>query len=436
MDYADILHILSLDPKLKGIRIMKMIIKLCFFVSGFFLLSSLYSCGNNKPEGPADQANFNFPNDEYEAWFGGPEYYSKWSNGPSSDPDYFPIAVWLQSPGNAIKYKNIGINLYIGLWQGPTESQLSELTAAGMNVIAAQNSTALNSQFNRVIKGWSHQDEPDNAQPDGTGGYGPCVSPGEIQSLYYKMKTADSSRPVYLNLGQGVANDEWPGRGSCSGQNDDYPEYIAGADIISFDIYPAVSTRANVSGNLWLVALGVERLRQWADYSKPVWVWLETTHISNPNVRPTPHQIQAEVWMALIHGAMGIGYFAHEFTPSFIEAGLLAYSDITDAVREINKQIQSLAPVLNSQTVINGVSVGSSNSVVPIATMLKRFKNSTYLFTVAMRDATTTGTFTLTNIPETATLEVLGENRQLQITNGVVSDHFKGYDVHLYRIDH
>jgi hypothetical protein len=53
-----------------------------------------------------------------------------------------------------------------------------------------------------------------------------------------------------------------------------------------------------------------------------------------------------------------------------------------------------------------------------------------------MRDATTTGTFTLIKMPETATLEVLGENRQLQITNGVVSDHFKGYDVHLYRIDH
>ena len=29
------------------------------------------------------------------------------------DPTYFPIAVWLQSPENADKYQDIGINLYV-----------------------------------------------------------------------------------------------------------------------------------------------------------------------------------------------------------------------------------------------------------------------------------------------------------------------------------
>ena len=39
--------------------------------------------------------------DEYLPWEGGPAYYAKWANGPRSDPDSFPIAVWLQSPNNA-----------------------------------------------------------------------------------------------------------------------------------------------------------------------------------------------------------------------------------------------------------------------------------------------------------------------------------------------
>jgi len=415
---------------------MKMMTTFFCFVSGFFLFICQFSCDMNRPEDSTNQSIHYFPEDEFEAWFGGPDYYSQWSNGPSSDSGYFPIAVWLQSPRNAAKYKAIGINLYIGLWQGPTETQLAELSASGMNVIASQNSIAINSTNRYIIKGWAHQDEPDNAQPDGKGGYGPCVSPVQIQDIYKNMKSTDSSRPVYLNLGQGVANKEWPGRGSCSGRDEDYPQYIAGADIISFDIYPAVSQRQNVSGNLWLVAYGVERLRQWAEYSKPVWVWLETTHISNPGVRPTPHQIRAEVWMALIHGARGIGYFAHEFEPGFVEAGLLAYADISQAVSEINHQILSLAPVLNSRMVVNGASVRSSQSDVPIATMLKRRVNSTYLFTVAMRNAATNGTFNLKNIPEKATVEVIGEDRQLQITNGVFSDQFKGYDVHLYRIQY
>ncbi len=40
-------------------------------------------------------------------------------------PAIFPIAVWLQDPANAAKYKSAGINVYVGLWQGPTEEQIS-----------------------------------------------------------------------------------------------------------------------------------------------------------------------------------------------------------------------------------------------------------------------------------------------------------------------
>jgi hypothetical protein len=38
-----------------------------------------------------------------------------------SDPNFFPLAVWLQSPNNAAKYKAAGINTYVGLWRGPTD---------------------------------------------------------------------------------------------------------------------------------------------------------------------------------------------------------------------------------------------------------------------------------------------------------------------------
>ena len=47
-----------------------------------------------------------------------------------ADPDVFPIAVWLQSPARAADYKAIGINLYVGLWRGPTEAQLDRPEAA------------------------------------------------------------------------------------------------------------------------------------------------------------------------------------------------------------------------------------------------------------------------------------------------------------------
>ncbi len=376
------------------------------------------------------------PGDELAPWAGGSSYYSQWTNGPSDDPTHFPIAVWLQAPRNAAAYADIGVNTFIGLWDGPTDDQLDELAAEDMPAICSQNDLGLSRVDDPTVIAWSQQDEPDNAQSDGNGGWGPCVDPSDVQALGDQMRQADSTRPVYLNLGQGVANDEWVGRGVCTDQDDDYPDYIVGADIISYDIYPVTSTGENLAGNLWFVATGVERLREWANYEKPVWNWLETTHINNPDVRPTPDQVRTEVWMSLIAGSMGIGYFCHEFAPGFIEAGLLSYDDITAEVGEINAQINELAPVLNSQTVSNGVTVSSSNPDVPVAVMLKRYADATYLFAVAMRDDATSVELTFTCIPPGASAEVLGEDRSVALTDRTLADEFSGYEVHLYRIPH
>src|SRR5271154_3655941 len=169
---------------------------------------------------------------------GNPSPYAKWKNGPSPDPAYFPIAVWLQDPSNAERYKAAGFNTYVGLWKGPTEEQLAVLKKAGMRVFCEQNATALKHLDDPVIAGWMHGDEPDNAQElPGGKGYGPPVSPDKIVAEYQQIHTADPSRPVMLNLGQGVAWDGWYGRGVRSGHLEDYPLYMKGSDIVSFDIY-------------------------------------------------------------------------------------------------------------------------------------------------------------------------------------------------------
>jgi hypothetical protein len=36
---------------------------------------------------------------------------ARWSSGPSNEPGFFPIAVWLQAPRNAERFKEAGINL-------------------------------------------------------------------------------------------------------------------------------------------------------------------------------------------------------------------------------------------------------------------------------------------------------------------------------------
>ena len=71
--------------------------------------------------------------------------YARWENGPCPrpDPSYFPIGVWLQEPDLAPQYRQAGINLYVGLWEGPTAEQLATLAGHGMPVIADQNDVGL-----------------------------------------------------------------------------------------------------------------------------------------------------------------------------------------------------------------------------------------------------------------------------------------------------
>ena len=53
----------------------------------------------------------------------------------AESPTHFPIAVWLQNPSNASRYRAAGINTYVGLWEGPTVAQLDALKSSGMAVI-------------------------------------------------------------------------------------------------------------------------------------------------------------------------------------------------------------------------------------------------------------------------------------------------------------
>jgi hypothetical protein len=361
--------------------------------------------------------------------------YRQWQNGPSHDESFFPIAVWLQPPTRARQYLAAGFNTYVGLWQGPTEEQLASLKKAGMKVICGQNAVALQHLNDPTIIGWMHDDEPDNAQELGADkGYGPPILPAAILAEYQRIRAADSTRPVMVNLGQGVAWDNYIGRGTRRNHPEDYAQYVKGSDIASFDIYPAVHGAPAVAGKLWFVPEGVQRLVQWAGPDRIVWNCIECTRIGNPRHKATPQQVRCEVWMSLIHGSRGLIYFVHEWTPRFNESALLNDPEMLAAVTAINRQITRLAPVLNSPTIANAVTVHSENPPVPIAVMAKRMDGALYLFAVGMREGKTTASFGLPGLSGELKVEVLDENRTLKTDHGVFRDDFQSWDAHLYRV--
>ena len=342
----------------------------------------------------------------------------------------FPIAVWLQSPENAPKFQAIGINLYVGLWEGPTADQLAALEKVHMPVICEQNAEGLKPRWKDEIVAWMQDDEPDNAQSlPNDKGYGPPILPSVIQDIYKKMKTADPARPVMLNLGQGVAWDDYYGRGTRTNKPEDYPQYALGGDILSFDIYPMCSPDKPVAGKPEFVGRGVDRLLKAGDNKKPAWACIECTHISNPEKIATPAQVKCEVWLAITHGATGIIYFVHQFAPKFVEAGLIQDPKMTAAVKDINAQIQSLAPALGNPAPVPPATLQSNPA---ISLLTRKAGTTTYVFAVNASDAKTSATFT--HPAAGAKVEVVDEARTLTPQTQSWTDTFAPFEVHIYRL--
>ncbi|PHQ72034.1 MAG: hypothetical protein COB93_01605 [Sneathiella sp.] len=359
------------------------------------------------------------------------------------NPAFFPLGVSLQAPDKASAYKEIGINLYVGLWKGPTSDQLARLKAANMPVFSAQNEVGLTDPNNDMIIGWAQKGEPDNGQwVDGALRAGPPILPAEMWARYEKMRAADPTRPVLLNLGQGVALDHWHGRGPRTNHPEDYEDYVKAADIVSFDIYPVTHRDLAVRGRLDLVAKGVDRLIKWTDGGKPVWAVIGASRIDNPDIIPTKEEVRNQVWLAIIHGAKGIIYFVHQFRPTFIEAALLQHGDLRDAVKAINHRITSLAVILNSESLKDAVSTtnatprGSGERFTSIASLVKRDKCHLYIFAGSRSKLPGAALFHVKQPDLHPNVVVLDENRSIKTVEGRFRDNFGAYETHLYQLSY
>lgn len=357
-------------------------------------------------------------------WFGGPRYYEEWPRGYPSDPSYFPIGVWMQSPANAERFAAVGVNHYVGLWQGPTTEQLTIARSANMPVVCEQAGVWQDNASDRNIWGWLQGDGPDNAQELEDGSYGPCIPPTETQARYAEMVSGDASRPVMLLLGQGVAMPDWAGRGECAGRTEDYLGYAASADILVNYTYPLANQHP-----IELVASGIQRLNEYASWKKPVFADIEASSIRGLP-RPTPHELRAEVWMSLVHGAAGVQYFCHRMEP-LNETDCLDDAETAAALTQINRELTELSPALNTQSY--AIATESDNPAVPVRAVLKRVGAERYVFATGMADADTRAKFVLSDLPESTRVEVIGEGRYLSSSAARFEDHFAPYDVHLYR---
>lgn len=377
---------------------------------------------------------------------GGVDYFARWPDSFPTDPGFFPIALWgetLAEPGSIEAYRALGINTFVSLWPGAAYDVEAAIARAGMYLVDGIPDAREPPGDARA--GWNFTDEPDGRyicdeltvawlRSRCRGTPSSHTDAEAIASMANEVRRRGPGLPVLQQFTKPVAR---PGHVSVHDRGDLVTMARSG-DIVSFDYYPLADPWD--PGEISDLHDAVRRVRGLTGFDRPVWAFLETSAIFAENgvdhEGPTPEEIAAEAWHAIIGGARGLQYFNHNFAlgnPKRPPTQHLLiepeYRDIARGVRDLNARIARLAPVLAAPQALGVVRArGPVNVAV-------RFHDGAYtIFAATTSDRDATVRFEVTG-PVTSQVEVLDEGRVLEITDGGFVDRFTARTgVHVYRI--
>jgi hypothetical protein len=380
-------------------------------------------------------------------WEGGSAFWKQYAKADAAgwdDPGFFPVVAWFNgiSSDKEVAYdKSLGINTYIGMWEG-TPYQLF----ADNGVFWAGGK--LNDSFTSDSKNWVGvllDDEVD-------GRFLPAEGRAHLAAV--ARQYAGQGLFTYTNYTQMVMSKDMAPSDAEAYVND-------GADVVSLDMYwytipycslrpyrdvylePIVQQYCRTASSYGR-SVSALRQRDAADGKlKPLWQWVENLN-GGPGEGPfvanvSAGQLKGAVMSSLIHEARGIAYFNQSFTGPCQGGAIFRQSEVTKdfcgaaqvrAAKQVNGQIHTLAPVLNTQSYQHRFGSG-------LDTMLKARDGSVYVF--AMVDgASGPGPRRLTLPAEVRgrAVEVLFENRTLTAdSSGTFTDAFpQEYSYHVYKI--
>jgi hypothetical protein len=367
--------------------------------------------------------------------------------GLPNDPDFFPLGVWLESvgsPADVALDRSFGLNLYVGLTHDD-DADLDAIEDGDMRLLLQVDEWSGDARADdRAVDGWLVYDEADLTYGpgwddwSGASGWNTCTP---IQDrgghcgytvMQHFADRVPSGALRFANYGLGVLEFE----------SDEEAEVFVNhgfQDVVSADYYafthpdaePGERRGATYGRTVDRVRAldGLDRRRQ------PVWAFVEVGHPFTEDTAPTitAAQVRSAVWHSIIAGARGIVYFNHSFGGPCPTSSVLRSRcdpEMTPAITRLDAQITELAPVLNAPYADGYVRVRG-----PAEAMAKRGPDGAWYVFAA---STTTGdrgadvTFT---IADGSSVEVLSEDRRLDVSGDTFVDSFADGDaVHVYRI--
>lgn len=255
-----------------------------------------------------------------------------------------------------------------------------------------------------ALLGWYLVDEP-----EGIG-----VSSVETVRNYYQLvKETDPSHPCSLVIMS-------PGAAA---------NYGGSADIVWIDPYPVPDSPVTY------VSECMDGAHASVVGDKPVWaipqafdwsVW-KTGKIDKIH-RPTPDEERCMTYLALVHGAKGIIYWAHTGSKYYIHD----YPEHWTAVKKIAGELRDLSPVL--LTVDSRIKASATPATATVDLMVKELDGQTYVFAVNRETKACQATLSLAGTKPASNIEVLFESRSVTGDRKGWTDSFRPFEVHVYRL--
>jgi hypothetical protein len=378
---------------------------------------------------------------------------SSTGSGSTDDPDpadvpgdafldgFFPIGVFAPLAPDMKGWKALGLNTMLSVPQGEDRVVWDETAQSlGLSMIRQPLPDPSADVGRTDLLAWLLPDEPDIAINDAACG-GSCVELTE--SLSAQWRAIDPARKLFVNLAgpnvlMSAACDHCNGPGdeppnpSCIPDNDQcYPRIIDAADWVSEDIYPVTGwlPSEDLRDDITVVGKTLDRIGDWTD--KPQFAILEASDLRHTfdgtgTRGPTPAEVRAELWHAIIHGARGIFYFPVAFNPFEFDA---VEDDVKAEISVQHGLIAEIGPVLQTEIDPAAMTVAVD---APLEATWRLTDSEAWVVVLNTKNAPVTARVRLGGVAGEAI--VVGEDRTVPLVDGGVSDDFGAYAVHVYRL--
>lgn len=262
---------------------------------------------------------------------------------------FFPIGVFAQPEQSFAKWKSRGINTVLETPQGHDPVSWDKAAqAAGFKIIRRPMADPKQDIGRTDLLAWSHWDEPDAA------GRAPQWTP-LFEKTAAEWRKLDPNRRIFINFA-GPDLSWFTTRSDSYSLNyaSHYPRLLATADWIANDLYPSGGWLNDAHkarrGDVTLITEPLKILKKMTD--KPLFAFIEASEIEKGNVPgarcPTPDEMRAQIWLAVIHGCRGLFYF-----PAVVGTNGFQFDGAPPAiVTEMTKQnalLASVGPLLQGE---------------------------------------------------------------------------------------